>query len=573
MAGAGVAAPLVPLAREIILACGGSVPDAAKRVDGEAWAKCFSDSLLERYPTRALQRKFISQLTNDDGPISEASYLLGYHLASCAPASFVCTTNFDRMIARVAYMLSTKMVSIGENPTDAPKFDIHELRTPQLLHIHGVAWAYDIKAIYKDIQRHSRDVSDLLKSLLNNRPVMVIGYAGWESDVFMTALKETLEKPSPLKQLVIWFLYKRSDFESLPKWLRESGDPAVIFVMPEERTAHHINDPVLDAAVVLNAITDAISLAPPWLVSNPMMFTAHRIRSMIDHRKTGASLTCAALPAAKQTIRTLLRAARHEKTATHQRSLARKLQDQLEVSLAKNQLDDMINNLLLRRSIKVLQKMPIMNLDQIWALLQACSQRVEDNSPLAIRLFEAGELVSACAIKREDCTESSRHIWMQRGFEYHRKKLRWHRIKGELSSVELLEKYRILSDTWSRTILAGSSDPEHVMSLAKCLLAYAQIREQNEEWSKSKTVSEKATRCLRHVISRTQKDSQMFKEANLFLAYSLRSLALSLTKQGQFPTAQTVYDELEALSAVGDLEIDGICSEVHRMVFDRKRRK
>jgi tetratricopeptide (TPR) repeat protein len=70
-------------------------------------------------------------------------------------------------------------------------------------------------------------MSQFLEGLLNERSPLVIGYSGWEEDVFMTSLKHRLK--SSLEYKLYWFCHRRDNADRLPVWLKKTN---VVFVLP-----------------------------------------------------------------------------------------------------------------------------------------------------------------------------------------------------------------------------------------------------------------------------------------------------------------------------------------------------
>src|SRR5262249_47014951 len=61
------------------------------------------------------------------------------------------------------------------------------------------------------------------------RSPIVVGYSGWEGDVFMSALQKRLKRTLPYN--VYWFCYSEGATKLLPNWLTEH--PNVNFVIPQ----------------------------------------------------------------------------------------------------------------------------------------------------------------------------------------------------------------------------------------------------------------------------------------------------------------------------------------------------
>lgn len=448
MIGAGVSAPYIPLAREIIIDCGESVPSVGDKNPSAAVSKAYENALLKKYPTRDLQRAYFEKITKDV-PITEATFLLANQIAYRRPASFVVTTNFDTSLSDTVSLLSDQIVAVGENPTDAPKFHPNDRKRIQIYHAHGVPWAYDIKNLASDIQTHQHEAAFLLDQLLANRSVIVLGYSGWEHDLFMTRLRLYLEKP--IKHLLIWCLYKRSDLNALPEWLRDSGDKSVLFVQPEPPAATHTTEPVLDAAVVLSAISRQLAVPAPSLIRNPMLSTAKRIRGLILHPPAKSTKpVCAALPQATLAIRRLAVGARLERRSRDTRTRLQAVFDkitELRGAAKYHAIPAVLNSL----PKNLLKNCKHDEAEFVWSTIEACNVATRDDSSAEKPLLETA--VRLCGIfgnslSLEPPNKTGVDRWMLRSLDYRRRLLRWLRVQpeygGDETPVPLLEKYKQL---------------------------------------------------------------------------------------------------------------------------------
>ena len=71
--------------------------------------------------------------------------------------------------------------------------------------------------------------------ILANRSPLVLGYSGWENDVFMTALSRRLEA-HPLSYNLYWFCFRHEDSAALPAVVRDRDD-VVVVVLPEQSSS------------------------------------------------------------------------------------------------------------------------------------------------------------------------------------------------------------------------------------------------------------------------------------------------------------------------------------------------
>jgi hypothetical protein len=149
----------------------------------------------------------------------------------------VVTTNFDDFLSR-ALILFGKHHIICDHPRTLERFDL-ESEDIQIIHIHGSYWFYDCCNLKGEIVGRAESspstpftMLTLLDQILWRHSPLVVGYSGWEGDVFMGALKRRLSRS--LGTNLYWFCYRRSDADSLPGWLK--GCPNLRVVAPAEPT-------------------------------------------------------------------------------------------------------------------------------------------------------------------------------------------------------------------------------------------------------------------------------------------------------------------------------------------------
>jgi tetratricopeptide (TPR) repeat protein len=75
-------------------------------------------------------------------------------------------------------------------------------------------------------------MGQLLDLVLWDRSPLVVGYSGWDGDVFMAALKRRLYKERRLPFNLYWFCFQRTEMERLPGWLTDHENTR--FVIPPE---------------------------------------------------------------------------------------------------------------------------------------------------------------------------------------------------------------------------------------------------------------------------------------------------------------------------------------------------
>lgn len=172
----------------------------------------------------------------------------------------------------------------------------------QIIHVHGSYWFYDccnLKREISDRAEMQRDTSFTMLSLLDNllwvHSPLVVGYSGWEGDVFMNALQRRLT--TGLGTKLYWFCYRKRDAEALPEWLTTNSN--VCIVLPElAETTERLESPAglanpggllpgsaqpreeatLEATAVFDRLIDKFNLGVPELTKQPLRFFTDQLK-------------------------------------------------------------------------------------------------------------------------------------------------------------------------------------------------------------------------------------------------------------------------------------------------------
>jgi tetratricopeptide (TPR) repeat protein len=251
--------------------------------------------------------------------ISGANFRLAHLLLEKTITGLVVTTNFDDFLSRALTLFGRRPV-VCDHPSTLARIDI-ESKDVRIIHVHGSYWFYDCLNLKEEISEgakcsksSSSTMPSMLDSILRAHSPLVVGYSGWEGDVFMTALKRRLS--APLRTNLYWFCYKRRDADALPEWLREC--PNVCAVVPEnvpgftagiesdpsvvagaqkgsgklltaggkETAAYAISateqdEPAMQATSVFGELIRRFGLAPPPLTKDPIGFFANHLKDSL----------------------------------------------------------------------------------------------------------------------------------------------------------------------------------------------------------------------------------------------------------------------------------------------------
>lgn len=311
MVGAGLSCPSVPLAPDIVSKCRevaqryGRGSEAAEKSALDAYSYWFQTAYAE--PKQ--RQKYLHDLMREK-PITHANFRLAHLLLSKKISNLVITTNFDDFLSKALTLFGEPYITC-DHPQTVRRIN-HNDPLLQIVHLHGSYWFYDccnLRGELEERAQQSQLTTSTMASLLNvimwDRSPLVIGYSGWEGDVFMEALKRRLA--TPLGSNVYWFCYSKSTVDPLPAWAREN--PNIWFVIPAQKPVAKTevsesdqtsgsralaggiqakgpgvkkdDEPVLPADQVLHRLMQAFDIKAPKLTTDPIGFFATRLEKSL----------------------------------------------------------------------------------------------------------------------------------------------------------------------------------------------------------------------------------------------------------------------------------------------------
>ncbi len=309
MCGAGVSAESIPTATEIIARCkstytanrvqfpGLPAPDDLSQA---AMIDQYSYWLQQAYPNKRALAAFLCNIV-DSAAIGSANFRLAHLLQCRSLARVVFTTNFDNLLTRALDLFGLTYTAC-DHPRTTHRIELGS-DDLQIVHIHGTYRFYDCCNLRAQILERGEDkdvgsssMQSLLRQALTQTSALVIGYSGWEQDVFMTTLRRRLVDPLPYQ--LLWFCYSAEDRDSLPSWLSDHED--VMLVVAEQFLTAGVTNlseiqrreagtdvPRLSAAQVLEALIIGLSIGPPSITVDPLAFYSERLRAAIGQSELG----------------------------------------------------------------------------------------------------------------------------------------------------------------------------------------------------------------------------------------------------------------------------------------------
>lgn len=155
------------------------------------------------------RREFFLKLTRPEVPASPGyGYLLD--LLDQRRIDTVLTTNFDTVLPNL--QVTRKRPHVLESistVSDYVKFSTWPAR-PQLIYLHGSVEHYTDKNLPQEVQRLDEQLVELLRDLLRDHPLIVIGYRGAEPSIMEHLLAEQALRTNRFAQGIYWCVLKGS---------------------------------------------------------------------------------------------------------------------------------------------------------------------------------------------------------------------------------------------------------------------------------------------------------------------------------------------------------------------------
>ena len=314
MVGAGISSPSIPLAAQIQEHCIAAAAAYGKTgpPPSESAIDCYSYWFEQAYPQPEDRQHYLRERMQN-AVISRANFRLAHLLLDSTIPNLIVTTNFDDFLSRALTLFGRRHV-VCDHPATLARIDLRS-DVVQIIHVHGSYWFYDCCNLRGEIDGRARDSKDtsltmlsVLDDLLRTRSPLVVGYSGWEGDVFMTALQRRLTQS--LRTNLYWFCYRRSEADQMPPWLsqnsnvrlvvaeeeperiqmakRDAGLPAIpdIAEYSASREAYALpgtdrSDPVLKATSVFDGLIQIFDVALPPLTKDPLGFFAQQLETSL----------------------------------------------------------------------------------------------------------------------------------------------------------------------------------------------------------------------------------------------------------------------------------------------------
>ena len=170
------------------------------------------DSQLSQHYPRAVEailqpredrKAFFQRVLNPGVPVSRGYQILAELLARRVLRT-VLTTNFDSLLAQQCRSVAAVyQITEIKTPDDFRRFSTNP-QYPQVIYVHGSVEHYTDQNIEQETQRLNPALIDLLRPLLRDHPLVVIGYRGAEPSVMRHLLIEQAGQCDYYKHGIYW---------------------------------------------------------------------------------------------------------------------------------------------------------------------------------------------------------------------------------------------------------------------------------------------------------------------------------------------------------------------------------
>jgi SIR2-like domain len=162
------------------------------------------------YPSE-FRREFFTEMIRPPNGINS-----GYrHLASLVMrrlCSTVLTVNFDHLIVDAYRERSPhipEIIEINRTKDDLVRFKAHN--RCQVVYLHGAIEYYRDKNLVEETQKLDENLVQRIRPLLNESPLVVIGYRGYEHSVMRHLLEEGIDESGGYRQGIYWCIRHGED--------------------------------------------------------------------------------------------------------------------------------------------------------------------------------------------------------------------------------------------------------------------------------------------------------------------------------------------------------------------------
>lgn len=173
----------------------------------EDYGKLYPVIVEELLKPRQARKDFFLRIIRPQIPASRGYEILA-ELMHIGLIDTVLTTNFDNCLYDASVQVRKQLTHIIKTPSDLSQLS-YTPKYSQLIHLHGSVEHYTDLNLKKETKSLNKDFVAKLIPLLKDRPLVIIGYRGFESSVMQDLFLDNLEYTKNFHQGIYWCLLKR----------------------------------------------------------------------------------------------------------------------------------------------------------------------------------------------------------------------------------------------------------------------------------------------------------------------------------------------------------------------------
>jgi|ERR1039458_642664 hypothetical protein len=156
IAGAGISAPIIPLASEIARECKEKAAKYNRTVEptSKLPLDVYSHWFESAFPHASQRQRYFKERIVGK-PISHANFRLAHLLSEKRLATLVATPNFDDFLPRALTLFGIPHI-VCDHPNTVERID-PESAEIQIVHVHGTFWFYDGCNLRGEIEARTKD--------------------------------------------------------------------------------------------------------------------------------------------------------------------------------------------------------------------------------------------------------------------------------------------------------------------------------------------------------------------------------------------------------------------------------
>ncbi len=188
--------------------------------DWKKWVASFewyTENYTDLYPKiieellnpRQARKDFFLRVINPGIPASKGYEALA-QLLHLNLVDTILTTNFDNCLSEAKVQVrKPPVITEIRTPFDLTSAFSYSPRYPQLIYLHGSVEHYTDQNLLEEVTRLDTNLSSMLKPLLKDRPLIVVGYRGAETSIMQNLFLDNLDVTNNFRQGIYWCILRK----------------------------------------------------------------------------------------------------------------------------------------------------------------------------------------------------------------------------------------------------------------------------------------------------------------------------------------------------------------------------